>query len=62
VIRLIVHICDTSAAEAVGGPVVERYQTFDVELPEVERILRESPRWAPTRIVGAELLQPKEGA
>lgn len=39
-LRLIVRIDDANMAAHVGGPVITSYRTFDVDLPEVEALLR----------------------
>ncbi len=60
-IRILVRTDDAGMAANCGGAVETRYKTFDVELPEVERFLREVTdnklmQYTARQIVGWELL------
>lgn len=39
-IRLIIEVSNFGAAANLGGPVDVGYKTFDVDLPDVERFLK----------------------
>lgn len=58
-LRLIVRESDVGDAANVGGPVLVRYKTFDVQLPQIEELLRLSPGqgWARYELIGAEILE-----
>ncbi|RWK39280.1 hypothetical protein [Mesorhizobium sp.] len=59
-IRLIIRTDDASMAANVGGSVLTQYRTFDVELPEVESLLRaggsDGSGFSHRQLVGCEIL------
>ena len=58
-IRILVRVDDAGMAANVGGSVETKHKTFDVELPEFEKYLRESSgTYSHANVVGVELLQP----
>jgi hypothetical protein len=57
-IRLIVRREDMSPCQVGGNPQVS-YRTFDVELPEVEAYLKESPKWLSHQLLGFADPEPK---
>lgn len=58
-LRLIVQHTDTSNMTPHGGTHVTMFKTFDIDLPELERLLRENGQYYQHQVVGAEVL-PKE--
>jgi hypothetical protein len=38
-VRIIVHIANASMAANVGGPVQQTFKTFDIDHPELEKLL-----------------------
>jgi hypothetical protein len=66
-IRLIVQVNDCNVACHVDGAKAETwYRTFDIEMANLEALLRPDPRMYPglsAVVVGAEVLtsQPQEG-
>ena len=55
-LRVIVRIDDAGMATNVGGSVETIYRTFDIEAPEVERLLLEPKHdFLHRQIVGVEL-------
>jgi hypothetical protein len=59
-IRIVVRVSD--AAHVVNGGALGAsvsYRTFDVELPEVERILRREETYVAYDFVGVELIPAK---
>lgn len=57
-LRIITRYTDCGAAANVGGPVIEAYRTFDVDLPELVAYLT-APRdnqWVTRTVIGAELV------
>jgi hypothetical protein len=53
-LRIIAEESDIGAAANVGGPVIVRHKTFDVNAPEVERYLSLKQQWATRQIIGVE--------
>ena len=49
-IRILCQVTDIGAAANIGGPVQDRYKTFDVDLPEVEEWINKEGQWE-TRLV-----------
>lgn len=62
-IRLIVRTDDAGMAAHVGGPVITSYKTFDVNLPEIEALLRgggsSNNDFSYRVLVGAEVITPE---
>jgi hypothetical protein len=63
-IRLICSETDAAQCAHVGGPVTITHKTFDVDIPELERWLREPKvnQWTYTerRFMGIELIDESE--
>lgn len=63
-IRLIVQIDNGGMAAHVGGAVLTTFQTFDIEHPEIEAILRATgtneSAHCHAQIIGAEVLHQGE--
>lgn len=59
-LRIIVRIDDAGMAANVGGPVLSTYRTIDVDLPELEELLRtHSPAamsYVHAQVVGVEVI------
>jgi len=56
-VRLIVCIDDAAMAANVGGSVHTSYRTFDVDLPDVEALLRDRANgYTEARLIGCELV------
>jgi hypothetical protein len=57
-IRLIVNIADAGLAANVGGPVQQRFKTFDIEHAELEKLLTPDPRnsYRETYLSGCEII------
>jgi hypothetical protein len=55
-VRLIVREDDAGMAANVGGSVLTTYTTFDIDLPDLERYLRNTGSFYHVQLVGAELL------
>ena len=64
-LRLIIQTTDFGEAANVGGPVITRLRTIDVELPEVEKHLREfddakangKTVWSNRQLIGVEVIK-----
>ncbi len=60
-IRLIVRIDDATMAAHVGGSVQTTFRTFDIEHPEIKRLLQASGKkpdqYCYATLVGAELIK-----
>ena len=54
-IEIIVKLAHTAEAIHVGGPVVLKWVTFDVEAPEIEKEIAtlKERGWTVTEVVGA---------
>jgi hypothetical protein len=61
-IRLIVHIADAGMAGNIGGPVQETFKTFDIDHPELEKLLTpsEQHRYREAFVAGCEVLPIEE--
>lgn len=57
-IRILCRNVDLSDAAAGVGPTEETYKTFDVELPELEKWLRESSNFVRRTAIGIEVVEP----
>lgn len=55
-IRIIVRTDDAGMAANVGGAVLSKFKTVDIDCPEVEAILRKESSLAHSQVVGVELL------
>ena len=56
-IRILVRVDDAGMAANVGGSVETKYKTFDVDLPELEKYLREDRGiYSHANVIGFELL------
>lgn len=56
-LRIIMVEADAGMAVNVGGPVEVSYRTFDVEIPELEKALRDKTnRYRQRSVCGVELL------
>ncbi len=61
-IRLIVQHTDTSNMSPYGGTHITDYRSFEIEHPELEKLLRErNNQHEQHQVVGAELLGAKAG-
>ena len=60
-LRLIVRADDAGMAANVGGAVLTTYQTFDVDLPDVEKALR-TKGLSHAQLVGCEIIEPPNEA
>lgn len=64
-IRLIIRIDDAGMAAHVGGAVLTTFQTFDVDLPDVEAALngggRSESAFCHVQLVGAEVVAKATG-
>lgn len=66
-IRLIIRVDDASMPAHLGGAVLTQYRTFDVDLPEIEGLLKQAnaPKsYSQAQLVGGEIverLDRKEG-
>lgn len=58
-IRIIIRETNYADAAHVGGPVLESFKTFDVELPQVESYLAEELKWGSRRVIGIEAVAAK---
>ncbi len=59
-LRIIMVEADASMAANVGGPVQVKYRTFEVELPELENLLRDKSNvYLQRSVCGVELIEPK---
>lgn len=58
-LRIVLQRVHTGAACNVGGPVTTSVRTFDVDLPEVEQVMRSEDRWNDVHVVGIEVLEAK---
>lgn len=62
-IRLIIRHDDAAMAANLGGAVLTRYQTMDIDLPALETALTSGGfgenGYAHTQLIGCEVLQPK---
>ncbi len=58
-LRVIVRTVDSGAAANVGGPVIERFSTIDIDAPEVEQALTSSGAYQDVQVIGVEVL-PKD--
>ena len=57
-LRIIVRTDDCGMAANVGGSVYTTYRTFDVYLPEIERLLTDNPSpYEHRQVVGVEIVQ-----
>jgi hypothetical protein len=54
-LRIIVRIDDAGMAANVGGSVLTSFKTFDVDLPEIEKML-EVGKYGHAQVVGVEIL------
>lgn len=63
-LRLIIRTDDAHMAANAGGAVLTTYQTFDVDLPDVERALRDGGRnegsFRHRQLVGCELIEERQ--
>jgi hypothetical protein len=56
-LRIIVRTDDAGMAANVGGAVLSNFATFDVDLPEVEKCVRDGDgKYCHSQVVGVELL------
>lgn len=57
-LRIIIRTDDANMAANVGGSVLVTYQTFDVEIPEVEAFLKalDGHVYENRQVVGVELV------
>lgn len=60
-LRLVLQRVHTGDAANIGGPVVMRVHTFDFDLPEVEKHLRNQDAWNSVQVVGVEVLEDQPG-
>lgn len=55
-LRIVLQRIHTGDACNVGGPVTTSVRTFDVDIPEVEKCLRDTDRWTDVQVIGIETL------
>lgn len=55
-LRLIVRHTDTSNMSPYGGTHITTFKTFVVDLPEVERLLRDNSQYSQHQVMGVEIL------
>lgn len=61
-LRIVVRTDDAGMAANVGGSVLTTIKTFDIEHPEIERLLRQEGRqYVHSQVVGIELLEADHG-
>lgn len=56
-LRIIVHIQDCNdAANVPDARAVHKYKTFEIEAPEIERLLRAPPAYGSAQVTGVEII------
>ena len=57
-IRIVVIESDYGAAANIGGPVETTPHTFEIDHPEIERLLGNRGKYTTVEIMGAEIFSP----
>jgi hypothetical protein len=55
-LRLIVKRDDAGMAANVGGSVLSTFASFDVEIPELEKLLTNATTYTHAQVIGVEVL------
>ncbi len=56
-LRIVLQTVHTGDAANIGGPVLTKVVTFDVDLPTVESFLLSEDKWNSVQVMGIEVLQ-----